>query len=575
MIRSMISPMKTSIIKSMVNPDSGAVTRVFIDLDGTHYELDSTITFLGDFFIDFKFSTSVAPGSTSAALMGQALLTQNFIQLQNGGSNISVNSVGGTLNIPYTAHLDGRLHSGRIGREGTNLYFDLDEINLGNHIVTVNPFVIDWLGALSLGGVPSQKLDGILADTVFNDLEGLRAIQERLLIGQQAGSGYNYIITGDSTRDNSYNRAIDYYTDQLSKIDWAVTDNALSGQDATEWINDTFAPLNGITAALTATPNTGVNSILEFSFGINDVGSQAVIKTALKLALDTYIAARPDTLIVLVTPVTTSDTVKTAELKATYFELGIELSLPVVDVESIMSPVHGDADFYWDAVHPNRWGSVRMINYILNKEVHPNLYPLLTIEDVVGQPPTTGNIAEPVEVNRWDTFTGNTVIDPTWRRMQEVAVEPDQQVKITHGGNRTEIAYLDASKVWLGRANIINDYIYTIPEGAYYLQINISDDGVTYDALGDVPSITYFDVLTQDESNIGVDLSNQGLQGVTTLSLNEPTANSELSEQGNNTANYIAIPTTDREEFKLSSDKGQWDNISPEVQQLPAVIEIA
>ncbi len=68
---------------------------------------------------------------------------------------------------------------------------------------------------------------------------------------------------------------------------------------------------------------------------------------------------------------------------------------------------------------------------------------------------------------------------------------------------------------------------------------------------------------------------NSGTPVTTTFKLGEPTANSELSVEGNNTVNYINIPTTDREEFQLSGDGAQWDNISPEPQELPSVIEIA
>ena len=65
-------------------------------------------------------------------------------------------------------------------------------------------------------------------------------------------------------------------------------------------------------------------------------------------------------------------------------------------------------------------------------------------------------------------------------------------------------------------------------------------------------------------------------QGVTTSwKLDEPTSNTEVNAEGGNTLTYTNIPTSDRELFELNNTGTQWDNISPPVQQLPAVIEIA
>ncbi|HHZ71335.1 MAG TPA: hypothetical protein EYN54_13905 [Methylococcaceae bacterium] len=66
------------------------------------------------------------------------------------------------------------------------------------------------------------------------------------------------------------------------------------------------------------------------------------------------------------------------------------------------------------------------------------------------------------------------------------------------------------------------------------------------------------------------------ISGVTTTNtLGLATGNSEPSAEANNTITYVNIPDSNREEFQLSGDETQWDNISPPVQVLPAVIEIA
>ena len=80
------------------------------------------------------------------------------------------------------------------------------------------------------------------------------------------------------------------------------------------------------------------------------------------------------------------------------------------------------------------------------------------------------------------------------------------------------------------------------------------------------PAQTHDNVISEARFN------NDGI--VTTFALNQTTANTESSEEANNTVTYTNIPTTIRELFELSKDGTQWDNISPAPRELPDTIEI-
>ena len=71
------------------------------------------------------------------------------------------------------------------------------------------------------------------------------------------------------------------------------------------------------------------------------------------------------------------------------------------------------------------------------------------------------------------------------------------------------------------------------------------------------------------------DLSGAPVTTTFTLGNGPLDGDTEVSLEGNNSLTYVFIPAANREEFQLSDDATQWDNISPPVQLLPAVIEIA
>ena len=108
-------------------------------------------------------------------------------------------------------------------------------------------------------------------------------------------------------------------------------------------------------------------------------------------------------------------------------------------------------------------------------------------------------------------------------------------------------------------------------DGAVVASATSSDD-FTFNSIGSqkggTTSIPFWDNIISDSRIV-----DQGTP--TTFRLDEATSNTENSVEGNNSLTYVNIPTSIREQFQLSSDATQWDNISPAPQELPATIEIA
>ncbi len=82
-------------------------------------------------------------------------------------------------------------------------------------------------------------------------------------------------------------------------------------------------------------------------------------------------------------------------------------------------------------------------------------------------------------------------------------------------------------------------------------------------------------------ASVGDTLSGVGISDNITVSLQGSIAGDYALEltsvrevQGNAVTRYL-VPSTNIEQYQLSNDKTQWDNISPVPQELPAIIEIA
>ncbi len=353
---------------------------------------------------------------------------------------------------------------------------------------------------------------------MYSDL--IEDIQSRMIAANDGTSTISYIVSGDSTRDNSYNSMIDYYEHQLAKANITLIDNASSGQSGQDWAGNIDSP--NVSQAIAATTGTGSTTILEFSFGINDDKNGATkeqVKGWLRNGIKTYQKAKPDAVVLLVVPVATSNTTRNNNLKTIYQELSIELGLPLIDGLYATSTVHGNTSFYNDGTHPNKNGSIRMVNYILSEISPPELYSVIDLDDTfigAGDPPSNAEMATTVESGYWSTSAGTPVVNAAWRRMQRISVEPNFVLRIQHQGNRNDVAFYDQNDVYISTvtSTAISGQPYReveIPTGAWYVRLNISSNATTYDALGDIPSVKYvipsIAVLTMAQINNGLEIN--------------------------------------------------------------------
>lgn len=193
-----------------------------------------------------------------------------------------------------------------------------------------------------------------------------------------------YIVTGDSTRDNSFNRMISYYTEQFDKINVELIDNACSSQSCYKWMTHTGSFDTYLSDAITSTKGNGENTIMEFSFGLNEVEPPDIKETLLN-GITQYTNARPQATVFLAIPVTTSATSFNTQLKNIYHEIALERHLMLVDTTIATVDVHGNPDYYEDRTHPNQWGSRRIVNYITDQILPPELYSIMTLAEAPTQ----------------------------------------------------------------------------------------------------------------------------------------------------------------------------------------------
>ncbi len=248
----------------------------------------------------------------------------------------------------------GKVRDGQWHTFSRNLQADLEKYEEGNKVVEITGFFI--------------RGTGMVDDIELNRKVSSRGI-EKLMVDaiEERNDNVLYIISGDSTRNNSFNGMIGYYRTLLSKANIRVYNNAQSNLTGEEWKNSSRkATLN---RALAVTRGNGSNTILEYSFGINDYlgrGDKARVKRELKEGLTRYIQAKPQAKVLLVVPITTGAKRRNRVLKEIYVELANELNLPLVDALIPTKDIQSDRRFYADSTHPNARGSRVIVNYILS-----------------------------------------------------------------------------------------------------------------------------------------------------------------------------------------------------------------
>lgn len=332
-----------------------------------------------------------------------------------------------------------------------------------------------------------------------------------------SGTPSKYLIVGDSTRETPYSgltgakQSIQkIIADQLfAKVSANITVNTdvLSGQSATDWLANIGAVTQ--TTTISKISGTGSTTVLEFSFGINDMGTKALTeaqtKTVILNSIDAILTAKPNIAIILVTPVKTGNPVRNVSLQNIYLEIAYEKSLPLIDGYAVFSDVYQSNfnRFYLDSTHPNHLGSIRLYHHIVSSIVPYSLRNLVTWDD-----PVTSIVSPQIESGLWDTTTGSASAASTWRRLKAIPIPSGAtHVYVQHAGNRNDCMTFNGVTVIqnnIQTSNIVNNTrVYMLNNSVTEIRINISNDGANYDLLKYVPSV-WFETLKIEDITEGL-----------------------------------------------------------------------
>ena len=366
---------------------------------------------------------------------------------------------------------------------------------------------IDVIESPSIG---NQKLRNDI-DNIPSGESSLTAAQ--VLFDKQANEniGMTYIVSGDSNRDNSYNNMVEYYNTLLNQVGVTVIDNAQSGQSGLDWLNnDTGGGGTTLQQAIDATPDTGATTLLEYSFGPNDSGTNAEIKAALKGGIEAYLTAKPDATVVLCSPIRTS--AKYGILITLYEEIASELNLQLVKPHPVIEPYDNDPAFKQDTAHLNAYGSQRLLHFILSNIVSEKVRSSINIPDlgVPTAPATTLNVV--VQPNYWSSSIGTLQTAASWRCSEKIDVEPNYKINIEHRGDSFNVFWYDGAGDYMfsTASTVVSGDLrqVTVPTGAFQMAFNITGDGDAWDALNYTPEVEYVveavSYMTPEEVNVNM-----------------------------------------------------------------------
>jgi len=328
-------------------------------------------------------------------------------------------------------------------------------------------------------------------------------IKQRFTEALAADEKYTYIVTGDSTRSSGELDSTIYYEPQLAKINFEPYNNASGGQTALWWASNTGN--STVQEAIDNTPGTGSTTILEMSLGINKSSrTVAEVKADIIAGLTTYLTAKPDTLIIFVSPNETGTDIND-EMDAMYKTLPAEFADSVyVSGKYATTDVHLNDDFYLDFTHPNFNGLRRLVNYIFSQVLPLKAAMTMTMEDQPILLPT-GSLPFTVQNGNW--YKGGTTETPILRFDSSKAdrrattlidVEPNFVIKLDTGGDNSSYYFADDDNNFIssGFASYHDgaDGAFrsvTVPLGATKMGYSFSNTGDDWDASGKVPVIEY------------------------------------------------------------------------------------
>ncbi len=360
--------------------------------------------------------------------------------------------------------------------------------------------------ATSVQGTRADEAHGWGDHSIANYAEDVLIDEEKILQRIQtmflsAATGVNtdisYYVVGDSTRDNSYSRMMDYYYPyMLGKVGVNLFDWARSGHSAQEWHTNASEP--SVDDFLLSIAGNEANTIVEFSMGLNDfsdaVGTDAEIKAIvgqdIRACLDVFV--QNNLTFFLVTPVwTLTNTSRNEVLTELYRELALEYRVPLIDVHNplriVYDHVNGVVDeskFYHDGTHQWPSGSMRIVNTIFGVLLPPILYNQMSLDNDYLYVPET---ASPVFINGsfWRTSDGAVSNNSDWTRLEEISVIEGSTLTLDNpNGTRDSGVFVDGGGSVVSVADFTlnsatGNFELLVPTGAVGLRLNVDDAGQT------------------------------------------------------------------------------------------------
>jgi len=190
--------------------------------------------------------------------------------------------------------------------------------------------------------------------------------------------------------------------------------------------------------------------------------------------------------------------------------------------------------------------------------------------DLSGPEPVTttfaldnGPLDGDIEYSAENTFGGELVGDG-WNDVSANVTALNQDVSF----NAVDTSYIYAREpmtIAAGTSYLVEIVVSNYVSG----QINLQVKGTSAETLISNQSTSNSFIFTTISSNTTFEVQR------TAGTIADMDVNISIREIQSNAVTYEFIPAANREEFQLSDDATQWDNISPPVQVLPAVIEIA
>ena len=279
----------------------------------------------------------------------------------------------------------------------------IDTSVAGTHTITYN--VSDTVGNIALE---------VIRTVVVNPVVSTYTMAEVTALLEAAANGSNtnvkYVTIHDSNRDGNVIGMLDYYRNQLNKINVKFVEEVMTGNESKRFVNNASTTAGDSTlASLNANKNIsadGSNTIIEFGLGRNDralATTYGELKSNIKTAIEAVQNAKPNAMIFLVTPKEhpVDDTAQNAsgknDLRKAYSEIASELSLPLLDMkavaaQSIVAPDSSDyypkqngekrTDYYYtDTIHLNESGGRRVVNYIFSKIGGQTVFKNMLLEE--------------------------------------------------------------------------------------------------------------------------------------------------------------------------------------------------